>query len=183
MNIEIRKAKVEEAKDIIMINNIEWRSTYKGLLPDYIFDKREENSEERIEKFKKSIQENNNIYVALVDNKVVGFASYGKAKDDEYSNAGQIYACYILDEYHKYGIGTKLITHGMEALVNDGYTTMISGCLEGNPANEFHKFVGGKYIKTIDFPIFDYVAKENIYYHENLAKSLEMNKQKLNKRR
>lgn len=182
MNIEIRKAKVEEAKDIVMINNIEWRSTYKGLIPNRIFDMMDQKTDQRIKRKQQTIKEKNNTFVALLDGKVVGFSSYGKAHDDEYSDAGQIYACYILDEYHKYGIGSKLIAQGMQALINDGYTTMISGCLVGNSANEFHKYVGGKYIKTIDFDAFGYIAKENIYYYEDINKALEMNKEKIKSR-
>ena len=183
MNIEIRKASVEDAKDMADINIIEWKTTYKDLLPEWIFEKREENREERIEKMGKSIKEKDNVYVAVVDGKVVGFASYGKSPYDDYSTSGQVYACYILDEYHNLGIGRMLVVKAMEELVSDGYTTLVTGCLDGNPANEFHKSIGGVYEETIDFEVYDYKAKENLYFHEDLAKSLEMNKEKLNKRR
>ena len=182
MNIIIRKAKEEDAKEIAQINNIEWKITYKELLPEWIFNKREENIEERIEKMKKSIKEKNNIYVAVDNDKIVGFASYGASKQEDFPNEGQIYACYILDDYHGASIGRRLIIRAMESLVNDGYTTMVSGCLKGNSANEFHKSVGGVYQKTVDFEVFGYKALENLYYYEDLVKSLEMNKEKLKQR-
>lgn len=47
---------------------------------------------------------------------------------------------------------------------------MVNGCLEGNPANEFYKHMGGILIKTIPFHIKNYEkeARENIYYYESI---------------
>lgn len=183
MNIEIRKAKLKEAKEIVDINVKEWRSTYSTILPEEIIKNVESNIEERVTKFENYIKNDNNIFVALVDDKIVGYDSYGKARNEDKTNCGEIYACYILDEYHGLGIGRMLVVKAMEELLKEGFTTLVTGCLDGNPANEFHKSIGGVYITTSDFKIKDYKAKENIYFHEDLAKSLEMNKQKLNKRR
>ena len=179
MEVIIRKANPEENEDIAKITDIEWRTTYKNILPEEVIEKREKVAREKRKLRKETIKKEKNYFVALINNKIVGFSSIGPTTDNEYPNAGQIYACYILDEYHGLGIGRKLIIKSIEELISRGYTTMITGCLVGNLANEFHKSVGGEYIKTTDFDIFGFKAKENIYFHDNLNKSLELNKEKI----
>ena len=69
----------------------------------------------------------------------------------------------------------------MKNLIEQGYTTMITKCIDGNPFNEFHKSLGGVFVGQSTFePMKIYVGKENIYYHEDLAKSLKYNINKLN---
>lgn len=55
---------------------------------------------------------------------------------------------------------------------------MITKCLVGNKANKFHEAIGGKYVKTINSIILGYTFTENIYYHDDIKKSLEINKDK-----
>ena len=55
---------------------------------------------------------------------------------------------------------------------------MITKCLVGNKANKFHEAIGGKYVKTINSIILGYTFTENIYYHVDIKKSLEINKDK-----
>jgi hypothetical protein len=64
----------------------------------------------------------------------------------------------------------------MKELLDEGYTTLVTKCLVGNPANEFHKSLGGVYVGQDTFePRGIYVGKENVYYHDDLAKSYEYN--------
>ena len=64
----------------------------------------------------------------------------------------------------------------MKELIDKGYTTLVTKCLDGNLSNEFHKSLGGKFVGQSTFePMGIYVGKDNIYYHENLAKSFEYN--------
>ena len=55
MDIVIRKAKPEEAEQIIDIGIEVWNSTYKDLIPKDIIDKLQSKDEARIERKKKSI--------------------------------------------------------------------------------------------------------------------------------
>ena len=71
----------------------------------------------------------------------------------------------------------------MKELLNKGDITLVTKCLEGNPSNEFHKSLGGVLVGQSTFkPMGIYVGKENVYYHEDLTKSLEYNIEKLNKK-
>lgn len=176
MNIEIRKAKPEEAEQIIDINIEVWNTTYKDLISQDIIDKLQFKDQARVDKKKKSLKENNNTYVALVDGKIVGFNTFGNSRDEKYGESGEIFAGYILDGYQGLGLGRKLAVACMQELYDKGYRTFISKCLNGNPSNEFHKSLGGVFVGQTDFtPMGIYVGKENIYYHEDLEKTINYN--------
>lgn len=93
--MEIRKAKQEDAERIIDINIEVWNTTYKNLISQEIIDKLQYKNKERIDKSKKRIKEKNNTYVALVNGEIVGFSTYGRSRNNNYPNAGEIYAEYI----------------------------------------------------------------------------------------
>lgn len=176
MNIEIRKAIPEEAEQIIDINIKVWNSAYKNLIPQEIIDKLQFKNDERIKSKEKSLRDKNNTFVALVDGKMVGFHTFGKTKFDGYPNAGEIYAGYILDEYQGLGLGRKMAIACMKELLENGYTELITACLEGNPSNEFHKSLGGVLIDQKEFsPLGVYVGIENVYIHKNLKNTLDYN--------
>lgn len=179
-NIIIRKAYPEEAERLIDINIKVWNTTYNGLIPQEVIDKLQSKNLARIERNKKSIKEKNNIFVAEIDGKIIGYSTYGKTRDENYTDAGEIYAGYILDDYQKLGIGRKLAVACMEEMIKNGYTTLITKCLKGNPSNEFHKSLGGEFVGQSTFePLGIYVGIENIYYHNDLLKSLKYNKDKI----
>ncbi len=181
-NIIVRKAVLEEAEKIIDINIEVWNTTYKGLIPQEIIDKLQSKDPERISRNQKSIKEKQHTFVAEVDGKIVGFHTFGKTKDENFGDAGEIYAGYILDGYQGLGLGRKMAVACMKELIDNGYTTLVTKCLDGNPSNEFHKSLGGVFVGQSTFePMGIYVGKENIYYHKNLAKSYEYNMNKINK--
>lgn len=183
MNIIIRKATIEDAETIIDINIKVWNTTYKDLIPQEIIDKLQTKDYTRIKRQKNNIKEKNNTYVAEVDGKIVGFNTFGKTRDENYKNAGEIYAEYILDEYQGLGLGRRMAIACMKELIKEGHTTLITKCLDRNSSNKFHKSLGGIFVgQSIFEPLGIYVGKENIYYHNNLEKSLDYNIEKINKK-
>ena len=184
MNIIIRKAKPEEAERITDINIEVWNTTYKDLIPQETIDFLQKKTEERVEHKKKSIEEKNNTIVAEVDGEIVGFNTFGEARDKDYAGSGEIYAGYILDSYQGLGLGRQMAIECMKELLDRGYKTFVSKCLDGNPANEFHKSLGGVYVGQSDFdPLGIHVGKENIYYHEDLEKTLKYNIEKMKQKK
>ena len=176
MNIIIRKALPEEAERIIDINIEVWNSNYSEFLPQDIIDKVQVKDKERIERQKFIIQGSENVFVAEVDGEIVGYQSFGRSHDGNYFNSGEIYTAYILKEYQRLGIGRKLAVACMKELYDKGFRTLITKCLDGNPANEFHKSIGGTFVGQSDFePLGILVGKENIYYHDDLEKSINHN--------
>ena len=183
MNIVIRKAKPEEAEQIIDIGIEVWNTTYKDLISKDIIDKLQSKDEMRIKSKRNLIEAKKDTYVAEVDGKIVGYNTYGRCRDEKYKDSGEIYAGYILDDYQGLGLGRKMAIECMKDLLAEGYTTFVSKCLDGNPSNEFHKSLGGVYVGQSDFvPLGIYVGKENIYYYDSLENTIKYNIDKVNKK-
>lgn len=177
MKIEIRKITEEEAEEKIDINIKVWWTTYRGLISDEIISKLQEKTKERIERQKQIIREKNNTYGIYVDDKLVGFSSYGPARDENYKDSCEIYSCYILEEYQRLHLGRKVVKKILEDFVQEGYKTMITKCLVGNPANKFHEAIGGVFREKTETDLLGVKLLENVYYHEDIKKSLELNKE------
>lgn len=169
-NFIIRRANEYDTKSIIDISNKTWITTYKGLLSDKTLNDKITKTETRIKKLKNIIKDNNNYYVAIVDNKIIGFISYGKSRNKKYENYGEINALYVLKEYQKLGIGKKLFLKGIENLVNLGFKNMILNVLEGNNTINFYKHFNGEIIDQRYDYFSDELIKENIMLFKDINK-------------
>ena len=167
MECIIRRRKKEDCYEIAHIVTIEWNSTYKGIVPDNFLEELIENEEGRAKKSYDEFDENkNNMLVAVVDGKVVGFSNYGVTDDPDFPNCAELRALYVYDDYHGYGCGRKLVEATKEEMKKLGYNKMIICCLKGNPANEFYKHIGGVYAKDGIYKRLN--LEENIYYFDKI---------------
>ncbi len=87
-----------------------WQETYPGMMSQGYLDamtlqKCEENAFRWLD----------NILVAKDGDRVVGFVGYGKSGDD-LPDTGEIFALYVLSEYHGTGLGQRLLEAGLEQL-------------------------------------------------------------------
>lgn len=160
--MQIRKAKIEDAKQIIYINAIGWKDTYKDIFPNDFLNNLDPYSTDSIEKCKKNI---NQYAVCEFDGEIVGIVRYGKNKKELEDNFGEIYALYLKKGFKKKGIGTELVNFAFNELKKDFSSCVISTLIQ-NSANEFYKKIGGKLISTCDFKLGDNLYKENVYEFE-----------------
>lgn len=88
-----------------------WQETYPTLVgEDYL-------AAMTLEKCQKNaLRWRDNILVAKDGERVVGFAGYGAYRDDTMPGCGEVYAIYLLAEYHGQGIGYRLMNAAMEEL-------------------------------------------------------------------
>ncbi len=100
----IRKATVEDAEGKGYVHYHSWIETYTGLFPDEVMARL---SLEKNIQLAKDYPENT--YVAIVDNKIIGFSCYLQSRDEDLDDTGEIMAIYILKEYQGLGIGKKLM--------------------------------------------------------------------------
>ena len=100
----IRKATINDSDGKGYVHYKSWIETYTGLFPDEIMEKI---TLERSVKLAKEHPENT--YVAIVDQKIVGFACYIESRDTDLKNAGEIMAIYILNDFKNMGIGKALM--------------------------------------------------------------------------
>ena len=109
--IIIRKATSLDAEGKGYVHYHSWNQTYTGLIDqDYLDSRSLEGCIKTAKKFP------NNTFVAVDKNKIVGFASYIKARDEDITNAGEVIAIYLLKEYKGLGIGKKLMNECLKEL-------------------------------------------------------------------
>lgn len=144
--IQIRKAIPEDALGIAIVNVYTWKTTYSGLLPDDFINSRIDRLAEIADRNRNEIEENNNFIVATVDNTIVGFVWYGKSRNEEFIDSGEVYAIYVLSGFQGKCVGRMILTACIEELKKEGCNSVIINCLEGNKSLEFYKHMGGKVI-------------------------------------
>ena len=164
MDYTIRKSEYEDCKDISKLITITWNETYRGLLEDEYLDELNTYEEERTKSLEEKFGKDSIEYFVLeVDEKIIGFVRYGKSEYENYTKVGEIYALYILKQYHRLGFGKKLFDKSIEELKRQGCENIIVGCVEGNPSNDFYRALKGKMIGSRIFTRKNHSIKENVY--------------------
>ena len=164
MDYIIRDCEEKDIPGITRVITTSWNETYKGLVPDdYLKNMKNTESERTINAINR-FRNGEKQLVLEIDNNIVGFIRYGKSDDQEFSNCGEIFAFYIINKYHGYGLGRKLFEKAVDILKEEGFDKMIIACLKGNPTSKFYEHMGGKYIKDGIFERLN--LKEIIYYYD-----------------
>lgn len=117
-----------------------WQEAYAGLLPqDFL-----QNTYTLEQCQDWAVRYPQNILVALVDDRVVGFVCYGASSQSDLSQAGEIYALYVLADFYGQKIGYKLMQAALEKL--QSYKQISLWVLEGNArAIAFYEKVGFRF--------------------------------------
>jgi ribosomal protein S18 acetylase RimI-like enzyme len=177
--VKIRKAIEDDAAGIVKVNTYTWLTTYNGLIPKEVLEKKVQTMSENVIRTRHSLREKSNRYVATIDEKIVGIMSYGKSRNENYANAGEIYSIYVLEECQGCGIGSQLFIKGLQLLFDEGFDDMILNCLEGNPSIKFYEKFGGFKVGTKK-DMFDNVElQEDILYFSNIKKIINNKKKSI----
>ena len=112
MNITIKKRETtEETKGKAYVHWKAWHEAYAGIVnQDYLDALTLEKCEDI------AFQWPDNLLVAKDNNQIIGFAGFGKYRDDELENTGEIFAIYILEKYYGKGVGYKLMHEALSHL-------------------------------------------------------------------
>jgi ribosomal protein S18 acetylase RimI-like enzyme len=157
----IRRATPDDVPAVARVHIATWRSAYKGIVPQEFLDAMDEpdNLARRLSNWN-MVTENPNVlfYVAEDEaNGIIGFASGGKCRNQQPEFAeyeGEIYALYLLPEYHGQGIGRKLVKTIVQDLQDAGYQKMLIWVLKDNhPSRAFYERIGGQYVHELMFEL------------------------------
>ena len=163
MKYSIRKSKISDYDDIAHIVTLCWRDTYKNIVNDEFLNNLSYSEKSRSISMKESFnKDDNHEYVLIINKRIVGFVKV-TFTEENVKDCGEIQAIYILKDYKGLGFGKKLFEKGVLELKKMGCKTMLIGCLDGNPSNDFYKHMGGKLIKTRDFCLPNQTLLENVY--------------------
>ena len=166
----IRKAGIEDVPQIAEVHVESWQKSFRGIAPqkylnDLSVEKREKAFNERF--FDKDYL----MFVAETEeNKIVGFADFGKGRDDQPKYERELYAIYLLPEFQGKGIGGELFKKGVKKMLAEGYTSMYLQALEISPYRKFYEKMGGKVIGRSTYKLGDEDFNSLFYGWENLDK-------------
>ena len=126
MNIQIKPMETpEEIEGKAYVHWKAWQEAYAGLVdPAFL-------AGHTLEKCTKTAyQWPDGLLVAKDGGRVIGFAGYGKYRDDSMPETGELYALYILSGYYGTGVGKALMDAALERLA--GYPRIALWVLKGN---------------------------------------------------
>lgn len=164
----IRKATYDDIKAMAKVNVDSWRSTYKSIVPDTYLDNMSYGLREK--SFQKALDDEQIIvYAAEEDEEVVGYIIGGKNREIEEFPAyeGELYALYLLKEFHGRGIGKELVSKLFDELKAHGIQHVMVKVLKENPAKIFYQRLGAKYVDVTCFEISHSILAEEVYGWEN----------------
>lgn len=88
-----------------------WQETYTGLVDQGYLDRLTlERCTENAYRWR------DNILVAKIEDKVIGFMCYGSYRDDTLPDTGEVFAIYVLREYHGQKVGYALMQAALRKL-------------------------------------------------------------------
>lgn len=125
MSITIRPMLTEDTDAKGYVHWKSWQETYPGLIDaDYLSRLTLEKCQEIAKRWP------DNLLVAELNGKIVGFAGYGACQNEDLSGCGEVFSIYILRKAQGLGIGRKLMDAAFEQLSN--YDTIAIWVLQGN---------------------------------------------------
>jgi len=148
-----------------------WKTTYRGLVPDHVLDGL--NYDRNTLRWREMLSNIGEMKCFLVaesnDGQIIGFATGGPNRELDTGYNGELYAIYILREFHKRGVGKKLALRIADWLLRHRYTSMLVWVLEKNPAKYFYESLGGIYVSKKKIDIGGAMIDEISYGWPNLS--------------
>lgn len=146
MKVKIREGVLSDVPGIARVHVDTWRTTYVGIIPQEHLDNLSyRKSEIRWQQFLEGSAEINNtgILVAEDEGKIVGFISYGTARDRT-DYRGEVYALYVLEEYQLRGIGKSLLKEAVGKLKKVNINDLLIWVVAENNFRGFYETIGGR---------------------------------------
>jgi ribosomal protein S18 acetylase RimI-like enzyme len=146
MDCRIRRAVPDDALNIAIVIAYTWKTTYSGLMPDCLIDRRIDGIREIAGRYQSDMEEGGNFLVAECGRSIVGACVFGASRNEHYADAGELFALYVLKGFQGAGVGRTLFAAGRRELAKDGRRSVIVNCLAGNPALGFYQKMGGSVV-------------------------------------
>jgi GNAT superfamily N-acetyltransferase len=155
---KIRKATPEDIRQIAEVNITSWKETYPGIMPEERMARL--NLDSCIQNWESTFAQDITIFVATLDNEVVGFVSGGKNRQQEGCKTGlandcecELAAMYLVRKHQKHGIGKIMFECFVSDMQKRQYHTMTLWVAAKNPATGFYERMGGELIDHKDLII------------------------------
>ncbi len=138
--IRVQLALPGDAVGIASVHVAAWRSAYAGILPDGFLARL--SLPRQAFMYQSSIEVGRIVFVAEADNKIVGFATAGRARTG--LAEGEIETLYVMDDWREHGIGRSLMQSAGSRLAKSGCGSAFLWVLRDNPSKWFYQRLGGR---------------------------------------
>lgn len=155
----IETAEQRDARAIAEVHVTSWRETYRGLLPQGVLDGL--SVDKRAQEWQQILGKGDSTNLVLrVKNQVVGFLSAGAARDLSEVCDAEIYALYVLKEYHGLRKGYELCQTYWERAKPENILFWV---LEASPTRRFYEKLGGTIVGAKTDQAFGTTIREIAY--------------------
>ncbi len=144
--ITIRNALSRDAAGIAEVHDLSWREAYRGIIPGRELEKMISRRGPRW--WSNAISRGSNILVLDFDDKVAGYATYGRNRIRAMPYRGEIFELYLAPQYQGIGFGRRLFKSARADLERHGCRAAIVWALEDNArAISFYEHMGGRILR------------------------------------
>ncbi len=143
--VHLRRATIEDAAGIAQVHVDGWARAYRGVVPDEYIDCRSAWHREASWREELGIEaDDRKPWVALLDDRIIGFASGGIARDDDADRGtGEIYQLFVTPECWERGIRTNLIEHVVRDLQKHDFDRAVFWVLAADSTRRaFVEYIG-----------------------------------------
>ncbi len=143
VKFKFREAKREDANKIAEVHIKSWRQAYKGIIHQSYLDNNLDVNE-RTKRWQENLSESKNgIFLVFDEEKLIGFSTVGKSRDDNYSDYAELYAIYLDPDYFGKGAGKALFQISLEYALAQGFRKMFVNVLSENKiGRDFYERMG-----------------------------------------
>ena len=167
----IRTATPEDARPVAEVHVASWRHAYRGLLPEDSLDRLSVDDREAtwLGVFADP-DPRSGAFVAEVEGRIVGFASFGPSRDEDASErTGEVPAIYLDPAVLGTGVGRELFEAATRALRDAGFARASLWVLQANsPARRFYERAGWAWDGGVSTHMFDCANEPVVRYAVDL---------------
>ena len=152
----VRPATPSDAEAIAIVHVDSWRAAYRGIVPDEILAGL--SVERRAAGWRETIESapDDRVWVVERDDRVIGFAATGPARDDDaVAGSGEVMAIYLDPAAWSTGLGRRLFAAAVEDLGRRGFGPLVLWVLTENArGRRFYEAAGWRAdgtSRTLDF--------------------------------
>ncbi|HTW41839.1 MAG TPA: GNAT family N-acetyltransferase [Solirubrobacteraceae bacterium] len=139
----MRDATPEDAHEVAGVHVRAWQAAYRGLLPDEYLDALRAEERAVHHSFGAEDEDAPRTIVAVRSAAITAFASYGRSRDVDAADAGELFALYVDPPHWSAGTGSLLMTEVEARLRGQGLREAVLWVLVGNEqAERFYRARG-----------------------------------------
>jgi ribosomal protein S18 acetylase RimI-like enzyme len=138
----IRLARHSDAEGIARVHDAAWREAYRGIIPGKELERMVERRGAAW--WQEALSRGSRVAVLDFDDKVAGYASFGRNRAASLPYRGEIFEIYLLPEFQGLGFGQRLFRSTRRELAAHGLGSTVLWALADNArAIAFYEKLGG----------------------------------------